>query len=301
MVICPSCGSSVKGDLCLGCPTCGARAVGPPLAKAEHALPSFGRATLACAAGLAMLAAFFVLVIAVLIEQKPGRYGFWTFVSAGEVAAWRVKWAALPAVIGVLFLSARIIRSIKARPSDFIGLRAAQSGLTAAVTVAILIAALIGITVPDRLRQRQYALEAAQNARGYALHRALLEYRDLHGTYPTDRDKWMDALRTLPDADGSIADALRFVDPNSYEAGAQVAAASTKVKPMVARGVALRTISATPNAEPAGVSFNTYKLGLPSEHRLLGSDDDFVLQDGVVKKTADAKSTLSNSTRPLAH
>jgi hypothetical protein len=65
----------------------------------------------------------------------------------------------------------------------------------------------------------------------YTLHLALLEYRDLHGTYPTDPDKWMDALRTLPDPNGSIAEALRFVDPNGYQATAQVASASTKSKP----------------------------------------------------------------------
>ena len=47
MIICPSCGSGVRADLCLGCPSCGARAVGPPLARAEHELPSFGRAALA--------------------------------------------------------------------------------------------------------------------------------------------------------------------------------------------------------------------------------------------------------------
>ena len=297
MVICPSCGSSVKGDLCLGCPACGARAVGPPLAKAEHALPSFGRATLACAAGLAMLAAFIALVIAVLVEQRPGHYGFWTLVSAGEVAAWRAKWAALTAVIVVLCLNARIIRTIKARPADFIGLRAAWSGLTAAIVVTTVVAALIGITIPERLRQRQLAIEAAMYARGYALHRALLEYRELHGTFPTDP---IEQLRTLPDPDGSIADALRFVDPNSYQPSAQLASASTKVKPLVARGVALRNANATTNPEAPAVSFTTYELHLPSEHRLFGSDDDFIMRDGVIQKVPPAAST-SSSTNPRSH
>ena len=167
----------------------------------------------------------------------------------------------------------------------------------AAATITVLIATLIGITVPERLRQRRDALEAAVHARGYALHRAFLEYRELHGTFPTDPDKYADALRTLPDPDGSIADALRFVEANGYQAGAQVAAASTKVKPMVARGVALRNVNATTNPETPGVSFTTYELRLPSEHRLLGSDDDFIMRDGVIYKESDLKSTSSTSSR----
>jgi len=55
LIICPACGSCVQADLCLGCPSCGARAVGPPLARAEHGLPSFGRAGIAFAGGLVMV------------------------------------------------------------------------------------------------------------------------------------------------------------------------------------------------------------------------------------------------------
>ena len=297
MLICPSCGSTVKGDLCLGCPSCGARAVGPPLARAEHELPSFGRASFACASGIAMFATFIGVLVSVLIERKPAQFGLPIFLTVGEVAAWRVKWAAIPISVAVLWIGARIVRSIRQNPSRFIGLRAARFGLTAAAMITLLVATLIGITIPERLRQRRDSLEAAVHARGYALHRAFLEYRELHGTFPTDPDKYAEALRTLPDPDGSIADALRFVEANGYQAGAQVAAASTKVKPMVGRGVALRNVNATTNPEAPGVSFTTYELRLPSEHRLLGSDDDFILRDGVIYKASDLNPNSSTSTR----
>ena len=163
-------------------------------------------------------------------------------------------------------------------------------GLAAACVVTLMVAGLIGITIPDRLRQRQDSLDAAQNARLYTLHLALLEYYELHGTYPTDRDKWMDALRTLPDPNGSIAEALRFVDPKGYQATAQVAAASTKSKPLGMSGLALRKASSRSNPEPASVSFTSYELRLPSEHRLLASDDDFVLRDGVIVKVDSTSS-----------
>lgn len=298
MIICPSCGSNVTGDLCLGCPACGARAVGPPLAKAEYELPSFGRASFAFACGVAVVFAFLGLLIAVLVENKLAWPGFWTIVSAGEVAAWRVKFVAFPIILTVLILCVRITRSVKENPLRFIGLRAARLGLLSTVTIALLMATLIGVTVPTRLERRQWALEAAMAARGYALHRALLEYRDLHGTYPTDPDKYIEALRTLPDPDGSIADALRYVDPTGYQPTTQLAAASTKSKPMVARGVALRNANPVNTPEPMGVSFTSYTLRLPSEHRLFGSDDDLILSDGVVTKASEAKASSSLSRTP---
>ena len=297
MIVCPSCGSTVQGNLCLGCPACGARAVGPPLAKAEHELPSFGRAGIAFATGVAMAGAFLGLLIAAFIEKRPGPIGFWTLATAGEIVAWRVKWAALPIAIAVIWSSARIVRSIRQDPSRFIGLRGARMGLIAASIVTVLVGALIGITVPDRLRQRQESIEAAIRARGYTLHRAFLQYRELHGTFPADPDKFIEALRTVPDPDGSIAEALRFVDPGGYEASSKVAAGPTKGKQLLPRGAALRSVSTATSPEPVNVSFTNYKLRLPSEHRLLGSDEDFVLIDGVINKASEVSSTSSTLPR----
>ena len=295
MIICPSCGTTVKADLCVGCPACGGRAVGPPLAKAEHQLPSFGRASIVFVTGVGVLCTFLGLLIVALVENKSWP-GFWNLVSAGEVAAWRVKWPAIPILIALLIVSAKITRSIKRHPVRYVGLKAARFGLLSAVTAAVLIATLIGITIPVRLERRQWGIEAAAYARGYTLNRALLAYRELHGTYPTDPDKFVEALRTVPDPDGSIADALRFVDPTGYEASAQLAAAP-KQKPLIPRGAALRDGNATTSAEPARVSFNTYRLRLPSEHRLFGSDDDFIVQDGVIKKASEVTSTSSTTSR----
>jgi hypothetical protein len=231
-----------------------------------------------------MLGIFLGLLVAAFIEKKPGPIGFWTLMTAGEIVAWQVKWVAIPISIAVIWGGARIVRSIKQNPSRFIGLRGARMGLAAACVVTLMVAALIGITIPARMQQRQESIYATQHAYGYTLALAFLEYRELHGTYPTDRDKWMDALRTLPDPYGRIAEALRFVDPNGYQATAEVAAASTKSKPLVTSGLALRKASSRTNSEAASLSFTSYELRLPSEHRLLAADDDFVLRDGVIVK-----------------
>ena len=244
-----------------------------------------------------MSATFLGLLVVTFIDKRPGPIGFWSLATAGEIVAWRVRWVALPIAIAVIWTSARIIRSIKKNPSRYIGLRGARFGFGAACLATLLVAALIGITIPERLRQRQYAIEAAQHARGYTLHRAFLEYRELHGTYPTDRDKWMEALRTLPDADGSIAEALRFVDPNGYQASAQLAAASTKGKSLVTRGLAVSRSTAATNPEPGKVSFTSYELRLPSEHRLLATDEDFVLRDGVIVRAENTAQSSSTSPR----
>jgi len=258
------------------------------LAKAEHQLPSYGRAVIVSAGGVAMSGVFLASVIFALIEFKgfPPRFG--SIVNAGEVASWRLKWVMLPMTIIVLWGGARIIRSIKADPSMFIGLRAARLGFSASALVTVLIGTLIGMTVPARLERRQWAIEAATNVPYYTLARAQLEYRELHGTLPS-QDELVKELSTLPDPNGSIAEALRNLDVSGYELKSTViAAASTKSKSLVPRGSAFR--NAAPGADPVddrGVSFTSYKWRLPGEDKILGNEDDVILQDGLVRKVSD--------------
>src|SRR5205807_10037477 len=197
--------------------------------------------------------------------------------SAGEIAAWRVRWIALPVVVTILWTGTRMLRSIKQNPDRFNGLRAARLGITAAAVVTILIATLISVTIPERFRQRQYAIEAGQNARLYTIHRALMQYSEVHGTLPPQEDL-IKALSALPDPDGLIAEALRGLDANSYEPTVTLA---TKSKPQILRGSALRNAPATGRSIEQPVTFNTYKLRLPSEHRLFSSDEDLIMEDGL--------------------
>ena len=265
------------------------------MAKAEHELPSYGRAVIALASGTVMSAGFLGALIVALIENKGVWLQFWTIVTAGEVAAWRVKWTALPVAIAVLWSGAWIIRSIRKCPAALAGLRAARAGFVAAALVTAMIATLIGITIPERLRQRQYAIEAAQYARGYTLNRALMEYRDLHGFIPA-QDVVITELKTLPDPEGSIAEALQNFDVNGYKPTAFVA---TKSKPQTLRGSALRNVS-TRAEPPLGqpVSFTNYELRLPSEHRLFSTDDDFIMTDGLIWNVSDPATPSTASSHP---
>jgi hypothetical protein len=301
LINCPSCGSNFEGDLRLGCPSCGAQSVGPPLARAEHELPSYGRSVVVAFFGVALSGVFLASVIAALIEfgSFPPRWS--SVLSASAVASWRLKLVALPAMLIVLWISARITRSIKGQPTKFIGLRAARMGFAASVLVVLMISTLIGVTIPTRLQQRKEGIDAGVRAQGYTISLALIEYSELHGTLPPDSDKVVSELRTLPDPDGSIAEALNNIDPNGYVPGTVLAAASNKTKNLVARGSAIRNVgtSAGPTTD-RGVSFTTYDFRLPGPDGILNNEDDFIVRDGIVEKVSEMNPRSITPSHPNA-
>jgi len=173
-------------------------------------------------------------------------------------------------------------------------LRLARSGFVVSAAVTMLIATLIGITIPERLRQRQMGIDAEFYAQGYTIQLALLDYRDLHGTLPS---ALMD-LKELPDPDGAIAAALSHLDPNGYKATALLASA-TKAKPRSIR--VDRNSPATLGADALlgnGISFTNYDLRLPGEDKILGTDDDLIMRDGMIMKVSELPPASSAPTRP---
>jgi hypothetical protein len=251
------------------------------------------------ATGFAMFGTFVGLLVATFIDKKPGRLGLSSVAAAGEIVAWRVKWVAIPVAVLILWSSARIVRSIKRNPTRFIGLRAARIGLIAASVVTVLVAALIGVTVPERLRQRKMARNATQYSMAYTYSRALLTYRELHGFIPGP-DELVSELKTLPDPDGSIALALQTLDVSGYQPGTVLASASNKSKPLPLRGEAIRKAPLSiPVTDRGGVSFTTYELRLPGEDKVLNTDDDLmVVRDGLVLTLTEYQSFTSRRRLP---
>jgi type II secretory pathway pseudopilin PulG len=287
LTVCPCCGFKFDGDLKLdGCASCGARAVGPPLSRPVRELPAYGRALFVGVMGGAMLVTFLVSTIIAIFERSPVSLRFWSIMGAAETAAWRLKWVAIPATIIALWLGALICRSIRRNPQRFTWSRVAHGGLWSVITVAILIAVLIGITVPERLRQRERRQEIAIYAQGYTIQRALLDYRAVYGTLPAT----LDELRALPDRDGSIAEALLGVDANSYSPGADLAALpQKKTRPL--RGAALRNASLrlTDDVPEGGFSFTKYEMRLPGPDNKPGTEDDWTMRDGLIIKPVEAE------------
>ncbi len=291
MTICPCCGFKFEGNLLNGCAGCGARAVGAPLPKPDHELPAYGRSLLLTAAGTLMVLGFLGQTVAALVQNSLSPFGFWTWVASAETAAWRLKWIAIPIALVVLVGGRFVYRSMLKTPRRFIGLTTARRSLTASALVILTIAGLIVITVPDRLRQRRVQIEAQNRAVGLTFSRAYLEYSNRYNKVPA----YVIDLRKLPDPDGSIAAALATLpnvdDPSGYagyKPSTELAAADEtppSVRPTVFRRASSRT---TDELSTPGVSFTKYELRLPGEDKILFTDDDIIVTNGIVETANQA-------------
>ncbi|HEX8128916.1 MAG TPA: hypothetical protein VF527_07430, partial [Pyrinomonadaceae bacterium] len=185
MNICPCCGAKTVSDLLTtACEACGAHAVGPPLARPEKELPSYLNALAVGASSVLLLVVFLINTILALLEQKPFALGFWNVVAAGETAAWRLKWLALPLAFAVIWAGARVSARIAREPSRFTGLRLAEAGFKLSVVFTVGLTVLVGLTIPERLRQRERGIEAAKNVEGYEAIKVLYEYRARFNSFP---------------------------------------------------------------------------------------------------------------------
>ncbi len=312
MTICPCCGFEFEGDLRQGCAACGARAVGDPLPKPEHILPAYGRPLVLVVIGTLMVLSFIVELIFALLKQPLAAVSrleeswiipvdLWSLLIAAERAAWHLKWVLIPISFVVLWSSGRIYKTMQRTPSRFVGMRAARRGLMASAFVSLLVATLIGVTVPRRIREHQMAIDAGLYARGYTIDRALLEYRARHRTLPAE----LKDLRELPDPDGSIAAALAAlpsIDSAAGYAGYKPSAdLAAKEKPRTLRGAAIRNASANSATEEAPVeklSFTNYELRLPGEDGILNTDDDLIVRDGVIMKASEVEKPATLTAAP---
>jgi hypothetical protein len=304
VVICPCCGAKFAGDFNNGCLSCGARAVGEPLPLPEHQLPSYVHALLLAGMGTFTVLAFSVQFVVALVKRAPESFNLWSwaiakkwataFLTAGETTAWRLKWIAIPLTLLVLIAGRKTYKSILLYPARHCGRVYARRGLTAAATVCVLIAMLIGVSIPGRLRNRQDSIEASDHALGYRIDRALIEYRDQFGTYPSD----VSDLNRLCDEDGSIGAALRKIDPTSYRTTADLAAVPQK-KPGALRGAVIRNASLNSDIDdsPTGsLSFTNYELRLAGIDKVLGTEDDLIVRDGLITKASEAGPGIIGST-----
>jgi hypothetical protein len=280
--------------------------VGEPLPRPEHELPSYGRSLVLVVTGTLLVLMFLIQTIIALAQRSP-RGGtsklalasivpldFWAWVAAAETASWRLKWVMIPITLLILFGSRKLYRSIAQSPARFCGLRYARNGYLASALVSLLILIFIGVTVPARLSHREWGIEARTNALGYATDRVLLEYREKFGTFPSDKRD----LARLPDPDGSIAALLKEIDVSEYKVSAEVAAVP-KQNPRSLRGAVIRNASLSTAAdEPLseGLSFTNYELRLPGPDKVIGTEDDLLIRDGVINDASENPRRGVNST-----
>ncbi|MBA2704668.1 MAG: hypothetical protein H0U60_12555 [Blastocatellia bacterium] len=305
MTICPCCGFKSDVELSAGCAACGACPVGEALPRPEHELPSYGRSLVLSVMGSLLVLVFatqtFVALTQFSARGAKSNFAFLSMIpfdlsswlAAGESAAWRLKWVAFPVAIFVLWFGRKLYRSIAASPDRFCGQRYARRGLFASAGVPLLILILIGITVPERLRNRQLGIEAGLNAQARRIDRALDEYHATFGTLPDN----IGDLNRLPDADHSLATALRNLDVSGYRPSTDLAAVP-KQKPRTLRGAVIRNVSSSgaDDAIPEPLSFTNYELLLPGADKQLGTEDDLILRDGIVGKASETRRRLGSTT-----
>ncbi|MDT7806812.1 MAG: hypothetical protein QOJ70_625 [Acidobacteriota bacterium] len=303
MTICPCCGERVEGGFGEGCASCGARAVGPPLARPERELPSYGHAFAVCAAGVLMLAALVAATLGALFQFEKFSLDPKTLLRAAETAGWRLKWTALPGGFVLTALGAWLRARMRREPSRFTGHVTARAGLALTGAVALLLATLIGITIPERLHMRELARRSAENAVLYETDLVLARYRKQFGTYPAA----LSDLRRLEDPDGSIARLLAVVAPGEYKPETDVASLSVaRVKGRGRRRVSALQGHATgaDDIPDAGITLTNYELALPGRDKVIGTDDDLYIRDGLIldaPRAAASPSLMPSPARARAH
>jgi hypothetical protein len=246
-----------------------------------------------------MVLVFVVQFIIALVQRVPFSLSFLSFLNAGEVAAWRLKWISIPVAFIVLLGCRKIYRSILEEPARFCGIRHARRGLLASSMVCMLIAGFIGISIPARLRNRQLAIDAAYAAHVHRFDRGFIEYVIRYKTLPSDTS---DLLKRLPDPDGSLAEAIREVGPlgpSAYKPSGADLAALPNQKPRTLRGAVIRNASVDSSIDDTltpGLAFTNYELRLPGPDKIPGTDDDLVVRDGLITKAAEAGPGIIGST-----
>jgi hypothetical protein len=236
--------------------------------------------------GSLIVLVFLVQTVAAMVQRGTGWFEFWSWVAAAETAAWHLKWISIPVMFVTLWFGAKLYRSIRRQPERFCGLTYARGGLVASATVALLIALLIGVTVPARLHQRELAKEAAHRADYYTILVAATEYRQRYQTYPAD----VALLRQrISDPYGTLAAALNNIDPRGYDPHGEIAEV-TPQKSRGLRGAVVRNASLstpTDDAAPTGLAFTWFELRMPGEDKILGTDDDWIGRDGMFMRYSD--------------
>jgi hypothetical protein len=275
--ICPCCGNKFVGSLYDGCNDCGAQAVGEPLSRPDFQLPSFGRSLFIGTVGIILLIVFLVTTIIAHFERPVFDLDFWSIVSSMEIAAWRLKWIAIPLAGFSIWAGWKICASIRLEPKRFMWSRLAHSGLAASILFALMILTCIGITVPERLRQRQRGFEAEEGAKLYLIDKVLFTYSQQYGTLPPA----ISDLKKLPDHNGDIALAISYMEQNStYKPTTDIARLDSSTKTPIVR----RTLTTTEDASTETVVFTNYEYRSAGDDGIYGNEDDLVIRDGVVTK-----------------
>jgi hypothetical protein len=275
-MICPCCGKS-REISSSECASCGAKQVGPPLAKPDVLMPKLGPAFVALACGVMVIIAFLatwilkddaqvgrVLLVWALgdgyeltrklieADAKLPYYRIFAFDAyrlAGEV----FSIGAIPLLLGGIWLARRARRLIKSDSASFGGARVALASYGLSIVLLIVFSAAGASSIPRMIARGRARSAAATRALMYELHaQGLQRYYKEYGAYPAE-----------------LSDLSR------------VSASGTPQSDYWERGFEYKPVGVIASKGSA-ISLSDYKLVSAGPDGRVGTSDDIIMIDGVI-------------------
>src|SRR5262245_4425725 len=211
-MICPCCGES-REISSFECSHCGAKQVGPPLARPDVLMPKLGPSFAALACGVMVIIAF-ILAWVLIHDAKVGRVLLvWTLGDGYELTkklleadaklpyyrifafdAYRLanifSIGAIPFSLAGIWLARRALRLIKADSASFGGIRVARASYCLSISLLVAFSAASVSSIPRMIATGRAKRVAATRALMYELHaQGLQRYYKEYGRYPGELDK----------------------------------------------------------------------------------------------------------------
>lgn len=161
-----------------------------------------------------------------------------------------------------IYLAFTSRKRILSDPRHFGAYRTATVALVLSTTILLGVSTYVGLGIPKYLETQKEKQRAATRAKMYHLASALLEYKIQHGAYPAS----LNELKSISKENLELVDF--WENRLKYQATAELAADSQ---------------SGINQTLP---TFNQYQLVSPGADGKLGTNDDLVMRDGTILKSA---------------
>jgi hypothetical protein len=279
-MICPCCGES-REISSPECASCGAKQVGPPLARPDVLMPKLGQSFAALACGVMVIIAF-LLIWALQDDVRVGRVLLvWTLGDGFELTkklleadahlpyyriftynAYRLAFefsiAAIPLSLAGIWLARRALRLIKSDSASFGGVRVARASYCLSIGLLVVFSAVSVSSIPRWIANRRAKRIAATQALMYELHaRGLQRYYKEYGAYP-----------------GELTDLSR------------VSASGTPQSDYWEQNFEYKPVGVIASKGSA-ISLSDYKLVSAGPDGKFGTEDDITMIDGVIVESQD--------------
>src|SRR5215475_3429065 len=290
-MICPCCGKSREINS-FECASCGAKQVGPPLARPEVLMPKLGPSFAALACGIVVIIAFLatwiliddmkvgrVLLVWALgdgyeltkklleVDSKLPYYRIFNFDAYNRAATLSI--GAIPLSLAGIWLARRALRLIKSDSASFGGVRIARASYGLSIALLIAFGAAGASSIPRVIARGRARRAAATRALMYELHaQGLQKYYKEYGAYP-----------------GELTDLSR------------VSASGTPQSDYWEHNFEYKPVGVIASKGSA-ISLSDYKLVSAGPDGKFGTKDDITMIDGVIVESQnDPDATEPNQAR----